>query len=55
MSNIIDLKLFELVEKIKKKEISSQEVTKSFIDRSQKSKKKENRRKSGYIYTSRSY
>ena len=39
MSNIIDLKLFELVEKIKKKEISSQEVTKSFIDRSQKSKK----------------
>ena len=39
MSNIIDLKLFELVEKIKKKEISSQEVTKAFIDRSQKSKK----------------
>ena len=39
MSNIIDLKLFELVEKIKKKEISSKEVTKSFIDRSQKSKK----------------
>ena len=39
MSNIIDLKLFELVEKIKKKEISSQEVTKVFIDRSQKSKK----------------
>ena len=39
MSNIIDLKLFELVEKIKKKDISSQEVTKSFIDRSQKSKK----------------
>ena len=39
MSNIIDLKLFELVEKIKKKEISSKEVTKEFIDRSQKSKK----------------
>ena len=38
MSNIIDLKLFELVEKIKK-EISSTEVTKAFIDRSQKSKK----------------
>ena len=39
MSNIIDLKLFELVEKIKKKEISSKEVTKAFIERSQKSKK----------------
>ncbi len=39
MSNIIDLKLFELVEKIKKKEISSKEVTQVFIDRSQKSKK----------------
>ena len=39
MSNIIDLKLFELVEKIKKKEISSTEITKAFIDRSQKSKK----------------
>ena len=39
MSNIIDLKLFGLVEKIKKKEISSTEVTKAFIDRSQKSKK----------------
>ena len=39
MSNIIDFKLFELVEKIKKKEISSTEVTKVFIDRSQKSKK----------------
>ncbi len=39
MSNIIDFKLFELVEKIKKKEISSKEVTNAFIDRSQKSKK----------------
>ena len=39
MSNIIDLKLFDLVEKIKNKEISSKEVTKAFIDRSQKSKK----------------
>ncbi len=39
MSNIIDLKLFELVEKIKKKEISSTEIAKAFIDRSQKSKK----------------
>ena len=33
MSNIIDLKLFELVEKIKKKEISSKEVTKAFIEK----------------------
>ena len=39
MSNIIDFKLFELVEKIKKKEISSKEVTNAFIERSQKSKK----------------
>ncbi len=39
MSNIIDFKLFELVEKIKKKEISSKEVTNVFIERSQKSKK----------------
>ena len=38
MSNIIDFKLFELVEKIKKK-ISSKEVTNAFIERSQKSKK----------------
>jgi len=39
MSNITDLKLFELVEKIKKKEFSSEEVTKTFIERSLKSKK----------------
>ncbi len=39
MSNISDLKLFELVEKIKKKDLSSQEVTNAFIERSRKSKK----------------
>ena len=39
MTNIIDLNLNELVEKIKKKEISSSEATKTFIDRSDKSKK----------------
>ena len=33
MTNIIDLNLNELVEKIKKKEISSSEATKTFIDR----------------------
>ena len=39
MSEIIDLKLVDLVQKIKKKELSSKEVTKSFIDRAEKSKK----------------
>ena len=39
MSNITDLKLVELTEKIKKKELSSVEVTNAFIERSKKSKK----------------
>ena len=39
MSDIIDLTLVELVNKIKKKVISSKEVTSAYIDRSQKSKK----------------
>ena len=39
MSNITDLKLVELVDKIKKKELSSTEVTVAFIERSKKSKK----------------
>ena len=39
MSNITDLKLIELVDKIKKKELSSAEVTIAFIERSKKSNK----------------
>ena len=39
MGNITDLKLVELVDKIKKKELSSTEVTVAFIERSKKSKK----------------
>ena len=39
MSEIIDLNLVELVQKIKKKELSSKEITKAFVDRSEKSKK----------------
>ena len=39
MNNITDLKLVELVNKIKKKELSSTEVTTAFIERSKKSKK----------------
>ncbi len=39
MSDIIDLTLVELVNKIKKREISSKEVTKSYIYRCEKSKK----------------
>ena len=39
MTNITDLKLVELVDKIKKKELSSTEVTIAFIERSKKSKK----------------
>ena len=38
MSNIIDLTLVELVDKVKKKEISSREITSAFIERSKKSK-----------------
>ena len=39
MSNIIDLTLVELVNKIKKKKISSKEVTTAYVDRAEKSKK----------------
>ena len=39
MNNITDLKLVELIDKIKKKELSSTEVTIAFIERSKKSKK----------------
>ena len=39
MTNIIDLTLVELVNKIKKKEISSKEITKAYVDRCKKSKK----------------
>ena len=39
MPDIIDLTLVELVDKIKKKKISSKEVTAAYVDRSQKSKK----------------
>ena len=39
MSEIIDLNLLDLVQKIKKKELSSKEITKAFVDRSEKSKK----------------
>ena len=39
MSNITDIKLVELVDKIKKKELSSAEATIAFIERSKKSKK----------------
>ncbi len=39
MNGILDLTLVKLVEKIKNRELSSEEVTKTFIDRSQKSKK----------------
>ena len=39
MSNITDLKLAELTDKIKKKELSSTEVTNAFIERSKKSNK----------------
>ena len=39
MSNITDLKLVDLADKIKKKEVSSLEVTNAFIERSKKSKK----------------
>ncbi len=39
MSNILDLTLVDLVEKIKKKDLSSKEITKTYIERSEKSKK----------------
>ena len=39
MTNITDFTLIELVNKIKKKEISSKEITKAYVDRSKKSKK----------------
>ena len=39
MTNILDLTLVELVEKIKKKDLSSKEVTKAYVARSEKSKK----------------
>ena len=39
MSEIYQLKLFDLVEKIKNKEISCTEVTQSYVDRAKKSKK----------------
>ena len=38
MTEITSLSLFELIKNIKEKKISSQEITKSFIDRSEKSK-----------------
>ena len=33
MTNITDFTLLELVNKIKKKEISSKEITKAYVDR----------------------
>ena len=39
MPEIINLKLVELVDKIKKREISSKEVTSAYVERSKKSKK----------------
>jgi len=39
MSNILDLTLVDLVEKIKKKDLSSKEITKAYVERSEKSKK----------------
>jgi len=39
MANILDLTLVELVEKIKKKDLSSKEITKTYVERSEKSKK----------------
>ena len=37
MSEITNFKLCDLVDKIKKKELSSKEITEAFINRSQKS------------------
>ena len=38
MTEITSLSLFELIKNIKEKKISSNEVTKSFVDRCEKSK-----------------
>ena len=39
MTDILNLSLVELVEKVKRKDLSSKEITKAYIDRSKKSKK----------------
>ena len=39
MSNITDLTLVDLVDKIKKKDLSSKEITKAYVERAEKSKK----------------
>ena len=39
MSDILDLTLVSLVEKVKKKDLSSKEITKAYVERSEKSKK----------------
>ena len=39
MTNLIDLTLNDLVNKVKSKEISSKEITTAYIDRSKQSKK----------------
>ena len=39
MTNITDLTLSELVNKVKKKEVSSKEITTTYVNRSEKSKK----------------
>ena len=39
MANITDLTLAELVNKVKKKDVSSKEITTAYVDRSEKSKK----------------
>ena len=39
MTNITDLTLAELVNKVKKKDVSSKEITTAYVDRSEKSKK----------------
>ena len=39
MSSIVDLTLVELIDKIKKKEVSSKETTNAYIERCKKSKK----------------
>ena len=39
MNDILNLSLVELIEKVKKKDLSSKEITKVYIDRSEKSKK----------------
>jgi len=39
MTDVLNLTLVELVEKIKKKDLSSKEITKAYVERSEKSKK----------------